>query len=249
VAVFGSLETWKIRATTFSDADRNNALTAEMIFTHQSRVKLKNLAGWKKNDRLPDRVSDFSQTLIAKAAAEELTKDLDQVHAKLKEVFGFSRRELSSAQPNDGTGTITTPHFSYSVTVSHNPDQLDEALWTRTVESIKSPAEIASTAFAKVFDGVFSTLAFELPAQVSIEDFIDEVETAKIPDLKIHYDRDATFCELQLPGSTGMITLRPTVLSIVHKQRTETQALLKSFEMVRQLVEDYKLSPISFAAN
>lgn len=218
-----------------------------MTFVQKNRVKLKNLSGWKKNDRIPDRVGDFSQGLVAKAAAEELTKDLDEVYAKLKEAFGFTRREISAAEPNDGTGTLTTPHFSYSVTVSHNPEQLDEAIWTRTVDAIKTPAQVSSEAFSAAFDGMFSTLAFEMPTKVSIEDFIDEVEAAKIPELKIKYDRDATYCELQLQGAAGMILLTPQLLSIVHGQRTETQMLLRSFETVRRLVEDYKLSPIAFA--
>lgn len=218
-----------------------------MSFIHTSRAKLKNLSGWKKNDRIPDRLSDFSQTLVARCAADELKKDLDEIYDKLKEAFGFTRRELAAAEPHDGTGTITTPHFSYSITVTHNPEQLDEAFWRRTVESIKTPAKISSAEFSAVFDGVFNTLAFGLPTKVSIEDFIDEVEAAKIPELKIKYDRDATYCELQLQGAAGTITLRPQTLSIVHGQRTETQLLLRSFETVRSLVEDYKLSPISFA--
>jgi hypothetical protein len=184
---------------------------------------------------------------VARCAAEELKKDLDDVFAKLKEAFGFTRRELSAAEANDGAGSITTPHFNYSVTVALNPEQLEEVIWTRTVDAIKTPSAIASPAFAAVFDGVFNTLAFKLPSKVSVEDFIDEVEAAKIPELKIKYDRDATFCELQLPDATSAITLRPQTLSIVHKQRTETQTLLQSFETVRRLVEDYKLSPISFA--
>lgn len=222
-------------------------MTAAMTFVQKTRVKLKNLSGWKKNDRIPDRVGDFSQALVAKAAAEELTKDLDEVYAKLKEAFGFTRREISAAEPNDGTGTITTPHFSYSVTVSHNPEQLEEAIWTRTVDAIQTPAQVSSEAFSAAFDGMFSTLAFEMPTKVSIEDFIDEVEAAKIPELKIKYDRDATYCELQLQGAAGTILLTPQLLSIVHGQRTETQMLLRSFETVRRLVEDYKLSPIAFA--
>lgn len=223
-------------------------MKAELTFVNQSRAKLKSLSGWKKNDRIPDRVGDFNQALVARCAAEELKKDLDDIYGKLKDAFGFTRRELTAAEPNDGTGTIITPHFSYSIIVVSNPEQLDEVIWTRTVDAIKTPSQISSPAFASVFDGVFNTLAFGLPCKISVEDFIDEVECAKIPELSIKYDREATYCDLQLPEATGVITLRPEMLSIVHKQRTETQALLRSFDLVRRLVEDYKLSPVSFDA-
>jgi hypothetical protein len=227
--------------------ERNWILIPEMTFTVQRRVKLKSLFGWKKGDKIPDRVSDFSQSLIARCAAEELKKDLDDVYDKLKAAFGFTRRELVAAEAEDGAGTIITPHFNYSVTVAHNPDDLDEAIWTRTVDAIKTPAQISSEAFAAAFNGVFNTLAFMLPSKVSVEEFIDEVEAAKIPGVIVRYDRDATFCELQLPDAAGVITLHSKSLSIVHKQRTEILALLQSFESIRRLVEDYKLSPISFA--
>ncbi len=222
-------------------------LIAEMSFTVQTPVKLKSLSGWKKGDRIPDRVSDFSQTLVAKCAAEELKKDLDEVYDKLKAAFGFTRRELQAAEPNDGTGTIITPHFNYSVTVTHNPDDLDGAIWTRSVDSIKTPAQISSEAFAAVFDDVFNTLAFALPTKVSIEDFIDAVEEAKIADLKIKYDREATYCEIEVLGAAGTITLKPKSLSIVHERRTKTPLLLGSFETVRKLVQEHKLSPGAFA--
>ena len=218
-----------------------------MSFTIQTPVKLKSLPGWKKGDKIPDRVSDFSQSLVAKCAAEELKKDLDDIYDKLKSAFGFTRRELQAAEPNDGTGTIITPHFHYSVTVTHNPVDLESALWTRTVDSIKSPAQVSSNAFAAVFDDVFNTLAFALPAKVSIEDFIDAVEDAKVPELKIKYDREATYCEIEVPGAVGAVTLKPTSLSIVHQRRTKTPLLLASFESIRKLVQEHNLSPVSFA--
>jgi hypothetical protein len=222
-------------------------LIAEMSFVVRSRSKLKNLSGWKKGDRIPERVSDFSQTLVAKCAADELKKDLDDVYDKLKEAFGFTRRELVAAEAEDGAGTIITPHFHYSVTVTHNPQELDGVVWQRTVNSITAPAHISSTAFSAVFDEVFDTLAFQLPSKVSIEDFIDAVEDARIPDLKIKYDREATYCEIQIAGAVGRITLEPERLSIVHDRRTQTKQLLGSFETVRKLVLDHNLSPVSFA--
>jgi uncharacterized protein YajQ (UPF0234 family) len=222
-------------------------LIAEMSFTVKAPVKLKNLSGWKKGDRLPDRVSDFSQSLVAKCAADELKNDLDEVYDKLKAAFSFSRRELQAAEPHDGTGTIMTPHFSYSVTVTHNHDDLDGALWTRSVDSIKTPAQISSKAFAAVFDDVFNTLVFALPTKVNLEDFIDAVEAAKSSDLKIKYDREATYCEIEVQGAVGTVTLKAKSLSIVHGQRTKTHLLLESFETVRKLVQEYKLSPGAFA--
>ena len=44
-----------------------------------------------------------------------------------------------------------------------------------------------------MFDDVFDTLEFSLPNKMDIGTFIDAVEAAKLPDLKIKHDREATF--------------------------------------------------------
>lgn len=224
-----------------AQADSSVNLLTGMSFTMVDAEGLKSLSGWKTGNRIPDRYSGSAQAFVASCAADELKGDLDTAYSKLKRAFGFTRRELQAADPEDGTGTIITPHFNYSVTVALNPDELDEVLWTRTVDSIKTPAQVASPAFAEVFDGVFDTLEFLLPKAVIIEDFIDAVEAAKIPGVKLDYDREATYCELRLAGTVGTITLRAGSLSIVHDLPAATQQLLASFETVRKLVQKHQV--------
>lgn len=230
------------------NANKGVSLVTEMSFTVEDAVGLRSLTGWKKSYRIPDRHSDTTVAFAAKCAAEDVKADLDGVYEKLKDAFNFTRRELQTSDPEDGTGTIITPYFNYSVGVSLNSEELDEVVWTRSVHSIKVPAQIASEAFAEVFDEVFDTLEFSLPARIKLEDFIDAVEAANIPDLKIKHDRDASFCKLHLNGAEGAVTLTPWSLSIVHDVPKETQQLIASFYTVRKLVKKYEVPLISFTS-
>lgn len=218
-----------------------------LSFLIETTSAVRKLSGWKKTYRIPDRLSSDSETLVARSANEEIQADLDLFFSKLKSAFGFKRRELTASDAEDGRGTITTPHFTYSIQALLNPSQLDEVLWIRMIDAISSPQQIASTPFAEVFDNVFDTLQLAFPKPVSVEDFIDAVEAVEIPSLAIEYDRDATYCELVLKGNSSKVTLKPNALSIVHGRPIKTQQLLTSLESIRTLVEKHDV-PIGLTA-
>jgi hypothetical protein len=217
----------------------DNHLVIELSFVAKNATGLRRLSGWKKGSRIPDRYSDAAGQFAADLARDELGKDLDHVYGRLKDAFGFRRRDLDTSEPMDGTGTIITPHFNYSITVSLNPDDLEEVIWRRTVDTIKNAAAIRSPAFGSVFDGVFDTIEFTLPIAVNIEQFIDGIEGAKVPSLRIDYDRACTYCAIQLKSGAGTVTVKPRSLSIVHTRPRKTAQLIDSFDTVCKLVNKY----------
>ncbi len=230
-------------------ANQGNHLVAELSFVVEVAAGLRSLSGWKKGFRIPDHYSDSAERFVTGLAGDELRKDLDGVYAKLKSAFGFVRRDLDASDPMDGSATITTPHFNYSVAVSLNPANLEEVIWSRSVNAIKSPGQVTSSAFGEVFDGVFDTLELARPGLMNVEEFIDAAEAAKIPGVKIDYDRECTYCKLDLPGSAGTVTLKAGSLSIVHDRPKKTQQLIESFDTVRKLVSQHNVPLISFAAS
>lgn len=218
----------------------------ELSFVGEHAERLRSLSGWMSSFRIPHKVDGAAQTFVAGLAQAELNQDLDRVFAKLKQAFRFTRREMVVSEPEAGTRTIATPHFAYSVNVSLSPTAASEVIWSRTVDSIKNAQQISSPAFAEVFDGVFDTLEFSLPKRQSIEDLIDAVEAAKIPDITLQYDRDATFCELHIQATAGTVILRPNRMSIVHPMPRKTQQLIESFDAVYLLATKYNLPLLSF---
>jgi hypothetical protein len=236
----------EILTTKRDKAPESHDLVAELSFVAQQSTGLKSLSGWKRSYSIPDQCNDSSDRFTAKLAAEELSQELDTMYEALKSAFKFSRRDLDAADPIEGAGTIITPHFHYSVSARLNPADLSEVLWTRTVDTIKTPAEVASVAFAKVFDGMFDTLEFSLPVALDMEDFIDAFESAELTDVKISYDREATYCELHFPGAYATVMLEPGCLTIVHERPQNMQQLIESFNSVQQLLGQYHVPLISF---
>lgn len=210
-------------------------------FTAKVDQRLTSLSGWRKTYRIPDRYTDSTQSFVSNCASDELKKDLDSVFEALKKAFKFGRRDLVVSQPEDGTGSIITPYFNYSVHIELNADDLEEVIWIRTVDSIVAPEQISTAAFSEVFDGVFDTLELSLPTKVQIEDFIDAVEAARITDVSLDYDRDATYCDIQIAGASGKLRLSPGQLSLSHSVPTKTAKLIESFVTTWNLIQKQSL--------
>lgn len=225
-----------------------DAFFGRVLFVAEVPRQLKSLSGWTKSHRIPDQANDHAQKLVAGVSADELKQDLDTVYDALKAAFSFKRRDLSVAEPADGTGTITTPHFSYSVSVALNPDDMTEVIWTKTIDHIQSPSEVASEAFAEVFDNVFHALQYSLPTAVDIEDFIDALEDAEIANVELTYDRDATYCELRFGETPGAVRITADTLAIVQKHPAKISTLLASLKAIQSLVQEHNVPLILSAA-
>jgi hypothetical protein len=218
-----------------------NAVFRRVSFVGETASRVKSLSGWKKTHSAPDGASARDQAYVAGIAAGELKKDLDAVYDALKQAFGFKRRELEVAEPADGTGTIVTPFFSYSISVSLDADDPTEVVWTRTVDNISEPRQIACEAFAEVFDGKFRKLQFALPSRVDVEDCIDAIEDAEIAGLGVDYDREATYCELRFADAVGAIRITAETLAITEKHAAKVGRLLLSLKSMQELVREHGL--------
>jgi hypothetical protein len=223
-----------------------NALFRRISFVTEVACRVKSLSGWKKTHRIPDPTDARAQEYIADISAADVKQDLDAVYTALQQAFGFKRRELSVAEPADGTGTIATPFFSYSVSIAMNPADPTEAIWIKTVDSILEPKQIVSAPFAQVFDGVFRTLRFSLPTPVNINDCIDTIEDAEIRDLQVSYDREGTFCELRFAGASAVIRITADFISIVENRPAEVGALIQSLKALQTLVREHHV-PLNWA--
>ena len=220
-------------------------MIAQLAFKVERTQGLRSLSGWKKSYRIPEDHSVISDEFAFRCAAEDLKQDLDRMYDQLKESFGFTRRKLNVIGPEDGFVTITTPYFNYTVSVQHCPDELDAVLWTKRVDTIQEPEQLESAAFAEIFDNMFTTLEVSLPVRVDIENFIDRVEEAAHPGIKISYNREATYCQLLFSGTTAAVTLTAENLAIVHKRRVKTSQLIKSMDLAQKILGQHDVSLVS----
>ena len=236
-------------SSTEATAAEKSALFQRVSFVAEVTKPLKSLSGWTKTHRIPDQANDRAQELVANLSSSELKQDLDSIYDSLKHAFSFKRRDLSVAEPADGTGTITAPNFSYSISVALNPADTSQVIWTKTVDNIQAPAEVLSAPFSEVFDNVFNTLQFSLPTPVNVDDFIDAIEAAEISDLQIDYDRDATHCELRFAETPGAVRVTSDTLSIVQTHPAKISTLLHSLQAIQSLVHRHNVPLVWTAAS
>ncbi|WP_425616637.1 caspase domain-containing protein [Anatilimnocola sp. NA78] len=226
-------------------ARSSDVLRVTLLCEYQEGIR--SLAGFKKTQAVPDAVNSYARSLVNQLAASEIEQDIDDVRDKLRQEFSFKRRDLESTTPGDGTGSILTPYFCYSVTVSLNPENPAEVIWRRQVSEIKEPEQILSPAFEQVFPKKFNAVEFAPPAPIKLADFIDQLEETGDDRVKLDYDSAATWCKLSIKGIAGQVEISPTNFAIVQAKTESPRKLLDSFFKIQaMLVDNYEVRAVGF---
>ena len=203
----------------------------------ETRSPIEHLPGFhKKTHRLPDQVTAQTQDFVARLGGRLVVDELDATYAALKAAFRFKRTEMKSHDPQDGFGSILTPHFRYTCTVSQHPTNAGEAIWRRDISEIVSPDQLLSSQFGTVFDGVFDTVEFLPEKPVDLELFIDRIEEVDDARVTVDYDRQITFCTIAIDGSDCRIHVTEGELQIVHPRPTSTRSLVQSLFEVQDVI-------------
>jgi hypothetical protein len=199
---------------------------------------IRSLSGFKKTQAVPDAVNSYARQLVEQAAAGDVERDIAEIRDLLRQHFAFKRRDLEAVTPGDGTGSILTPYFSYSLTISLNPANPGEVITRRQVTDVKDPDQLLSKAFEHVFQRKFNAVEFRPPQPISLTDFIDELEEADDPRVKLDYDAAATWVKLKIRGVAGEIDVSPTNLAIVQAKVDSPRVLLEAFFKIQTLLAD-----------
>lgn len=213
----------------------------------QKSQGVRSLSGFMKGFKEPDRVSSSSAAFIAKISGDEITSDVNSVFAELKKAFKLKRADSKIANEGDGTATINTPFFDYSISVALDPADTSQVVFRRSVDAIKQPERIFSDAFALVFENVFDTVEVDTPAKVDLTALIDRIEELEEERIRVQYDPEVTYCTLQIEGVAGAITVTSHTFSIVHSRPAGPKTLLQSLFAIQQvLVDEHNIRLIPF---
>lgn len=228
-------------------AKRTTGDVARASLVRERIESVKKLSGFRKGTRVPDAVNPSSQKFVAGLALEELQADLDKVHAELRDAFKFKRLDLQVDGPVDGSGTIITPHFSYSIGVKQNPRDPSEVVWRREVVDIGDIDQVLSKGFGEVFGETFDTVELAPADPIDLTALIDRIEALDDARIKIDYDREATWCKLVIRGITGEIRVTKNTFELVEKKPESPKKLLEAFFAIqRMLVDTHDVRQIGF---
>lgn len=208
---------------------------------------IRSLAGFKKTDKLPTVANSYAKSLVAELGSEPIAADVNEVREALRKHFSFKRKDLDSAAPGDGTGSILTPYFVYSVTVTLNPANPAEIIWRRTITDIREPEQVLSPAFESVFPKTFDTVDFQPPQPIDLPAFIDELEDSDDDRIKLNYDPATTWCRLSMPGLLGQVEVTPNRFALLQLSPTSPRMLLEAFFKIQaMLVQELDVKGIGF---
>ena len=210
---------------------RNTVQHVSLISEKEGLVR--NLAGFKKTHRIPESTSPRDATFISNIAAPQIDNELEAVFRALRENYGFKRKEIDVTGPEEGFGAITTPQFSFSISIAQHPQQPGTFQERQVVSEISNPEESLGESFESVFGNRFFTLEVVAKQNFDIEGIVDRAEDGNSSVGTIEYDRNATWCQIVMGGIQVYVT--EDTVKIVDVQRThKTKDLFAAFATVQQ---------------
>jgi L-cysteine desulfidase len=202
---------------------------------HRSE-SIKSQKGFKKGHSVPDRVDPSVQSFIALITHEQVTEELQKLFGSLRASFAFKRSAVQVESPGDGTGSIATPLFQYSLTVSQDNQDAATLVWSHRVDRIKDSKAVQSEAFNEVFDTYFDTLVFQSALPIDLEEIVDALEEQDEDRVQLSYDFALTECQIAIDGLPGRIVVNKRELLLENHAKTSPAKLIHTFASLQRLL-------------
>lgn len=200
----------------------------------EQRRDFRTLAGFKKHHRIPTGNTSGDHNFLAELAGPEINQELNKVFGDLRSTYGLKRKQIEVSGPENGMGSILTPYFSYQVFVSLDPENSAEILWQRSVAEIVEPDKIFTPLFDNVFGRQFTLLETDTDLPLNLEAIIDYIEDVESNDIQVDYDKDLTWCRIEIDGSPSSVVVRDTSIRVVGQPETTPAELVSAYATVQQ---------------
>ena len=206
----------------------------DIALVQEQRTRVRDLSGFRKGHRIPDGVGSQALAFVARIAANDLSRDLDEHFDLFRRKFRFRRTDLQVSDPENGAGRISTPWFDYRVSVTLDEEETTQAIWRRQVSEFRDPEQLFSGEFAAVFGQSFDTVEFTPTVMIDLEAFIDHIEDRADESLSIDYDRRSTWCEISIVDIPARMVVQSDLVSLTALHPQIPAQLLESFFAMRK---------------
>ncbi len=206
----------------------------QLRFVERRVEPVKQLPGFQKHHRVPTSATHSDQVFIANLAAPQLDEQLQQFFTDLRRAYGLKRKEISVDGPYEGTGIIQTPFFKFSIQMRLDENQPSQVVTTRSISDVVEPARIFAGPFDEVFGTRFHSLEVATSEPLDLEAIVDAIEDAENENVSVDYDKDLTWCEINVLNSATTVVIEENLIRIESTSDTTPQELLASFVSVQQ---------------
>lgn len=201
---------------------------SEIRLLHESKTLIKELSGFRKHHRVSAKEAP-SLAWLAELALDDLNRDLEETFSKLRSGFGFKRKELTATDPIENIGEVSTPGFTYEVSVSPIEDQPQKTLWRRAISRITDADSVTGPEFEETFGKQFNILELILKEPVDIEDIIDEVEDCDDPAVSVDYEKDTSWCRIEFRGQKESVHVEADRIRVLSNGEISPSQLIETF--------------------
>jgi hypothetical protein len=199
-----------------------------------STGRIRRLAGFQSFHRVPNRIHAGADQFIQAIGQQELSQQVEQLHAELRQVFGYKRRSMSAAC-DDGQGQLRTPDFHVDLHIQQDP-QSPKQYQIVTEVSVSKGSEMAEDPrFHRCFNALCDTLSFSSAHMLSIADCIDRIE--ELPELfeALSYPPDLSRLELMLVKMDLSMCCQPHCIEF---QLIRNRDLSKLLQLSQKLLQE-----------
>ncbi len=214
--------------------DQSHGQVGDVRLIYEFSERFKELKGFEKRHRVPQSVSAGDMQFVAAVAEPQLHEDLDKVFSELRSAFSLKRRGISVSGPADGSGIIETPFFNYEISISQMESDPSRVVWRRSITDIRQPENVFDERFEEVFGSQFSILEVATAEPLDLETIVDHVEDAELESVKIDYDKELTWCEIQVAGSVAAVRIHANSIRVSSRRDVSPRELLEAFVDVQQ---------------
>jgi hypothetical protein len=219
----------------FEERERSRKVS-DLAFTNISLLSeesdsIKSLPGFQKGyHKVPTYVGSTPNGFIQDIGNQIIEEEISSIGEAIKNALGYKRAEIRAGSDKGG-GSIETPDFDYSISISQSESDPSEYVIIRSLENFRNSEIVNSPEFNKVFSNHFDRLTFDLNNSLKIETLIDKVEALeKGSPITVKYNpSDMSKCKIFIEGLNYEIVVDSNTISITTSYATNPERLINAF--------------------
>lgn len=221
----------------------NPELVSQVALVGEQRTRVRDLTGFRKGHQVPSESNEHTRSFVARIAGPDIGTDLEEHYAAFRKHLNFRRVDLVVNEPENGIGRISTPWFDYQITVTQSVDDCAQIVWHRRVSDFRAPARLLSPEFASVFGKGFNTVELQPMMPIDVTTLIDSIEERKDANVAIDFDRNATWCTVEIRDIPAHMRVTTDLIAFVASQPLMPARLLDAFLQLRRHLHSLENRP------
>jgi hypothetical protein len=185
-----------------------------IVFRSETTSRVRDLMNFRKTYSVPDNAGPGNRKFVQRIATDDIRAELDRVFQQARDLFGYKRKDVTLTVGQDGTGSVRTPDFEFTVYLDLDVDDPSQVVLRREVGQFVDADFVRRPEFQSDFGASFDQLVFEFAKPLDVAAFIDRLEDAPPPGVKLTIGGDGKSCEVAIAGFAGSVVVKRSAVLV-----------------------------------